>query len=912
MTLRLTELPALTGDTTATVTTGSPFNWYGVDYYAPATPTHTYTSRVAPYCDSIVTLTINEVDALVGDTTAYYCYGESFEWHGVSYHEGDRPTHKYTSTVPPYLDSIVTLKLIERPNLARDTFASYCQGNPYEWYGQPYTIHDPAPTHTFTSKQYPECDSIVTLKLTELPKPEIYNILNTTTSVIGCDGTTYDLSVMFEYINLDGTLIVDLDGMVITPDFVRNSNLPQTAIAKFEGLTADGATHTLTVKTIGGSYSCEASSNIEAPQDAKIELIAKAAVQPYACGDHTYSVNVHVEFANGQGRDLIIEDWKGNKQVFQTMPSDIKIDDPIFTYEKHIVGGRHGYKVYFDGNDNCAAYAYFTEPAQPKIDNVQPDIASVTGCDGTTYNLTVTFDYYNQDGMLSVDLDGIAADDITPDFVPDIFDKQTATAIFKGLTADGLTHTLTVKTTGGVHNCEKSIPIVAPQDEAIITSVEVTNVPENILCDQTEYDAIVTATQTSDNAIGKKIFIVHEGKTDDFVVTASPMVVTVKMTTVDATGLTMDAYFEGHPECKVTSDAFDTPKRLSCVKDYEQKCEGEIYTWPVTNLTYGPFTKAGIDTIVNTHNIHDTLIISVFPTYDMPAKDTTIIDGETYTWNGKDYETAGVYTETLETVNGCDSIVTLNLTVKENIVENIAFTIAEQCAGEGALEIEVQHTGHLTDARLTFSPEAVAAGFENGTYPIENDVVTVPYNVKAGIFSVNIDLLFHNRLKHSANKQFTLLFPSSVLEQGWMDAIFVLTHDYNGGYDFTDFQWYKKGQLLVGETGPYLYQPLEVGAEYSAMLTELSGLKLMTCPIIITDQTDITLYPTIVTKREMIRVTVSQNAVLTLYSLMGAKVCTYSLRHGETQITVPGTQGIYFAEVVLDSGKRKVFKIMAR
>ena len=347
------------------------------------------------------------------------------------------------------------------------------------------------------------------------------------------------------------------------------------------------------------------------------------------------------------------------------------------------------------------------------------------------------------------------------------------------------------------------------------------------------------------------------------------------------------------------------------IEEWKNICEGTSYEWQGQTYTEAGNYSITLETEEGC-TYPATLHLSVFPTYDMPAEEATIIDGETYTWNGKDYETEGVYKETLLSVNGCDSVVTLNLTVKENIVENVSFTIAEQCAGEGALEIEVQHTGHLTDARLTFSEDALQAGFENGTYPIENGVVTVPYNVKAGIFSVNIDLLFHNRLKHSASVPFTLLFPSSVLEQGWMDAIFVLTHDYNGGYDFTDFQWYKKGQLLVGETGPYLYQPLEVGAEYSAMLTELSGLKLMTCPIIITDQTDITLYPTIVTKREMIRVTVSQNAVLTLYSLMGAKVCTYSLRHGETQITVPGTQGIYFAEVVLDSGKRKVFKIMAR
>ena len=722
------------------------------------------------------------------------------------------------------------------------------------------------------------------------------------------------MTITGAYSNLHGTELqflwddVEKATQTITP--LTDGNVSAT----LTGLPFDGDNHVLKVQSNDNVYDiCPFVQNrIEVPFSPAVKSTS-AEVLPYACGDPTYSVNVHVEFANGQGRDLIIEDWKGNKQVFQTTPADTKIDDPIFTYEKHTTGGRHGFKVYFDENEDCAAYAYFIEPAQPKIDNIQPNIESVTGCDGGTYNLTATFDYYNQDGTLSVDLDGIAADNITPDFVPDIFDKQIATAIFKGLTADGLTHTLTVKTIGGVHNCEKSIPVVAPQAETIITSIELTHVPEDILCDQTEYDAIITVTMTSGNAIGKKMFIVHEGITDDFIVTANPMIVTVKMTTTDATDLTMDAYFEGHPECKVTSDAFDAPKRLSCgVKDYEQKCEGEVYTWPVTHLTYGPFTNAGIDTIVNTHNIHDTLIISVYPTYNMPAEEVTIIDGETYTWNGTDYETEGVYTQKLQTEHGCDSIVTLNLTVKENIVENVSLTITEQCAGEGALEIEVQHTGHLTDARLTFSEDALRAGFEDGTYPIENGVVTVPYNVKAGIFSVNIDLLFHSRLKHSANKQFTLLFPSSVLEQGWMDAIFVLTHDYNGGYDFTNFQWYKKGQMLVGETGPYLYQPLEVGAEYSAMLTELSGLRLMTCPIIITEHTDITLYPTIVTRKEMMRVSVTQNALLTMYSMMGEKVSTHSLTHGETQIEAPMTQGIYLAEVVLESGKRKVIKIMVR
>ena len=342
-------------------------------------------------------------------------------------------------------------------------------------------------------------------------------------------------------------------------------------------------------------------------------------------------------------------------------------------------------------------------------------------------------------------------------------------------------------------------------------------------------------------------------------------------------------------------------------------CEGtpvEFY-----GKTYDTSGSYETDTIKGTGIDPDTvytLNLMVYPTYNMPEETATIIDGDTYTWNGTDYDIAGVYPKTLETIHKCDSNVTLNLTVLENIVENVSFNIAEQCAGEGALEIVLQHTGYLTDAQLTFSEDAIRAGFENDTYPIKNDTVNVPYNARAGIFSVNIDLLFHGHSKIAKDTTFTLLFPSSVLEQGWMDAIFVLTHNYNGGYDFTDFQWYKKGQKLVGETGPYLYQPLEVGAEYSAMLTEQSGLQLMTCPIIIEEHTDISLYPTVVTRREMIRVSVTQNARLTMYSLMGEKVSTYALLHGDTQIEAPGTQGIYLAEVVLESGTRKVIKIMVR
>ena len=50
------------------------------------------------------------------------------------------------------------------------------------------------------------------------------------------------------------------------------------------------------------------------------------------------------------------------------------------------------------------------------------------------------------------------------------------------------------------------------------------------------------------------------------------------------------------------------------------------------------------------------------PTYNITINDS-ITDGETYTQYGFNESSAGTYTQTLTTINGCDSVITLNLTV---------------------------------------------------------------------------------------------------------------------------------------------------------------------------------------------------------------------------------------------------------
>lgn len=89
----------------------------------------------------------------------------------------------------------------------------------------------------------------------------------------------------------------------------------------------------------------------------------------------------------------------------------------------------------------------------------------------------------------------------------------------------------------------------------------------------------------------------------------------------------------------------------------------EVYTWPVNNQTY---TTSGIySTSFTKSNGCDSVIVlnlTIHPTFNLSQNQSACIS---YTWpvNNQVYTLSGIYTDTLTTINGCDSIITLNLTI---------------------------------------------------------------------------------------------------------------------------------------------------------------------------------------------------------------------------------------------------------
>ncbi|MEE1271987.1 MAG: T9SS type A sorting domain-containing protein [Bacteroidales bacterium] len=102
-------------------------------------------------------------------------------------------------------------------------------------------------------------------------------------------------------------------------------------------------------------------------------------------------------------------------------------------------------------------------------------------------------------------------------------------------------------------------------------------------------------------------------------------------------------------------------------------CEGSIYTENGFNVSEaGVYTQTltsvnGCDSIV-------TLTVNVNPIYNTELS-ATICEGQVYTENNFNVSEAGVYTQTLTSVNGCDSIVTLTLNVNPTFDTTINATI---------------------------------------------------------------------------------------------------------------------------------------------------------------------------------------------------------------------------------------------
>ena len=336
-------------------------------------------------------------------------------------------------------------------------------------------------------------------------------------------------------------------------------------------------------------------------------------------------------------------------------------------------------------------------------------------------------------------------------------------------------------------------------------------------------------------------------------------------------------------------------------------CEGDQYI-----VGKKAYRQAGsyIDTLANRAGC-DSIIkleLSILPhTY---SEETRIItDGEEYKWQGKTFTQSGDYTHTMPNMYGCDSILTLHLLPNEVVVRSVYAT--ELCTEENILEITMDVAGIVDSVGVYLATDTTNSICDTLLpMPADGYIDLVLDNLRAGHYQVQVTGYTYQCRVFTHLVPLQVLYPSSVLEQRWNDVICVLTGAYNGGYHFTEFQWYKDGLPITGATNYYLSTPLEIGAEYSAMLTDSTGMQLMTCPIIAVDRSDIKLYPTVVQRQQSIRCEVQANAEVYVYTIDGNLLIHKRLTRGENDIDLSIAAGIYIVRIQTEMNTEKITKVV--
>jgi hypothetical protein len=341
-------------------------------------------------------------------------------------------------------------------------------------------------------------------------------------------------------------------------------------------------------------------------------------------------------------------------------------------------------------------------------------------------------------------------------------------------------------------------------------------------------------------------------------------------------------------------------------------CYGEVCDWRDVTYNESGIYHDTIRNILSCDSLIYTLNLVIYP--EIPI--THVVDtmaGAEYHWNGQIYTDGGEYSVTLPAITGCDSVVVLHLTSNPAAIDTVI--VYEQCAGSGEQEVEILTQGFIEKIALNYSPQAQAAGLRDTVMPMASmdNIYTIYYDsVRAGVHEVRAVGLFHGKEVATYTFALTYLYPNTIFEQRYNDLITILTHNYNGGYDFSAFQWYKDGVLLPGETHSYLNQSLSFESEYSVLLTNTDGLQLMSCPIIAENKAELSVYPTILKHSGMVKCHMTDNNALYIHDSTGKMLQEHQLEAGTTAITLPAISGVYLLRFVSSNHVERTFKVIVQ
>ena len=282
--------------------------------------------------------------------------------------------------------------------------------------------------------------------------------------------------------------------------------------------------------------------------------------------------------------------------------------------------------------------------------------------------------------------------------------------------------------------------------------------------------------------------------------------------------------------------------------------------------------------------------------------------------------------------NGCEynaSVLVGGDTLCLNLLSQI------ECAcGEAVLHIPYRKCEPANKARIStcsvFFSETDKAeqGFEDalftGLHAEDTIRIAVPAGAEPGLYAV--DLVFDTIIggciwgQNAFHTNILLTYDSSVIFHRWNEnAIISLAgptaakkHDGSDYelYAFSDFQWLRNGEEVENETRSYMEQPgvLNLEDAFALRMKRADGQVFTTCPYIpghnrnanyAAPKASIVVSPSDPLAGSSVEVTLTDDAEIELYSIMGTKVMSRQFTKGISTFTTPSAQGVYILKAYM-------------
>jgi gliding motility-associated-like protein len=681
VTLNLDIIPTVFTTLNEEVCNGASFTVGTSTYDATGTYVDTL-SASSTSCDSIVTLNLTVLDPIVEDITRKICTGQ-FVMVGSSTY-GTPGMYTDTLMTPLGCDSVVNLALTIE-DVIRDTLStSICEGQIYTVAGTDYDQTGIYPNDFLTASG---CDSVFYLDLTVVPT-RITEIDSTicdgeSVTILGNDYTTTGI---FE----DMTTAVETSCDSIVRLNLTVLDVPRTdlteSVCEGETFTVGTSNYTTTglyTDTLQAANGCDSIITL----DLTVLDVPETGLTESICDGETYTVGASDYTASGFYTDTLIAANGCDSIVMLDLTvlnvPEIALTESICQFEAYEVG-TSSYTMtgnYVDtlvaanGCDSIVTLGLTVFP-------VKRDTLDITICNASSYS--VGDSTYNEEGTyidtLSSELtgcDSIVTLNLT---VRDFFEINLNRTICEN-------ESFTVGTTPYDSTGMYSQTFISLEGCDSIVNLNLTVIPfprtdlAPVICEGDTFtiagnpyaqtgvymDTLTSFVSGCDSIITLDLTVNPTLYTDLTEEICDYEVYTVGTSIYDTTGIFIDTLSSVATGCDsiVTLNLTVNPTLFTDLT--EEICDGEIYAVGISEYTTTGVYVDTLSSVITGCDSIVTLDLTVFP-IPMTSLTEIVCFGDSYTVGTSTYTATGTYTDTLaSTFTGCDSIISLDLTVREEI-----------------------------------------------------------------------------------------------------------------------------------------------------------------------------------------------------------------------------------------------------